>query len=105
MAESVAEVMSPFAGRDRIGLPDLAGRLAETIGVDFDRDARNHAIESGAIRPVGRGPNGRYMISSEDARRLVLAAFIAAGAGLAIVTMFRALGALPADAAAALAAA
>jgi len=106
MSQSVAEVMCPFAGRDLIGLPDLAARLAETIGIDFDQAARNHAVSSGVIRPApARGPNGRYQLSRDDAVRLVVAGIVAAGAGLAIVTALRMLLAFPADGAAALAAA
>lgn len=106
MSTTVTEVLAPFEGDDLIGLPDLGERLQDLLGVNMDAAARNHAVEKGLICPLDkRGRNGRYMITRQDAVFLVIAAIMAAGAGLAIVTVLRGLRALPADAAAVLAAA
>ena len=85
---SVDEVLSAFADRERIPLRELGERLG------MDRAARSRAVKAGVIRPAGReGLGGGYVIDQAEARRLIFAALKAAAAGIAIVTMLRALDA------------
>jgi hypothetical protein len=50
----------------------------------------------GLVSPLERrGPNGRFLVSKEDALLLLAAAFAAAAAGLALVEVVRALRYMP----------
>ena len=93
---NVAKVLEPFDGRELIGLPELGDRLGETLGVGMSRTVREYAVRHGVIIPVPqRGPNGRYQLTPDEATRVVLAAMVAAAAGIAIVTALRGLQGLP----------
>lgn len=84
---SIADVMAPYSGRDLIPLPDI-GRA---VGLDAPR--QTYAVRKGLIQPVDgkRGPNGRYLVSWDEALFIVTAAALALAAGIAVVTMLRTL--------------
>lgn len=83
---SVAEILAQWDGYDLIPLPDL-GKY-----VGLDRGRQTYAIEKGLITPSAtRGRNGRYMVDRNQATIIVIAAALAAAAGLALVTMLRSL--------------
>jgi hypothetical protein len=83
---SVAEILAQFEGQDLIPLPDLG----KSIGLD--RGRQTYAIEKGLIKPSEkRGANGRYLVDRDQAAIIVIAAALAAAAGLALVTMLRSL--------------
>jgi hypothetical protein len=81
---SVAEVLAPYEGLDRIPLH----KLGEQIGMDVA--ARSYAVKAGVIRTAGRaGRGGGYVVTRDEAARLAVAAAIAAAAAFAVVEVLR----------------
>jgi hypothetical protein len=85
-AMSTSDVLAPWQGQPLVPLPDLGA------AVGLDRARQSYAIEKGIIRPVPkRGPNGRYMVTWDEAVLIAAAAILAVTAGVALVTMIRSL--------------
>lgn len=83
---SVTDALAPYGTRDLIPLPDI-GR---SVGLDADR--QYYAVRKGLIHPASkRGPNGRYLITRDEAVFILTAAALALAAGIAVVTMLRTL--------------
>lgn len=83
---SIADVLAPYSGRDLIPLPEI-GRA---VGLDAPR--QTYAVTKGLIHPADkRGPNGRYLVTRDEAVFILTAAALALAAGIAIVTMIRTL--------------
>jgi hypothetical protein len=76
------DLLAAYDGRERVPLHEVG----EAVGMD--RFARSYAVRSGVIRPTSRGGSG-YVITGDDAVRIVFAAILAAAAGVAVVTILR----------------
>lgn len=80
------DVLSRWEGQDLVPLPDLA------YSVGLNRGTLHVVRKQGLITPAEkRGPNGRHLITWDQALLLVAAALVAAAAGIAIVTALQAL--------------
>lgn len=83
---SVSDVLAPWQGQPLVPLPDLGA------AVGLDRGRQVYAIEKGIIKPAPKkGPNGRYMVTWDEAVLIAAAAILAVAAGVALVTMIRSL--------------
>jgi hypothetical protein len=83
-AIDVAAVLAELEGRSVVSLPVLGERIG------LDKQARAYAIREGLIETVPRpGTHGAYSVTADEARRLVLAAVLAIGAGVALAIMLR----------------
>lgn len=83
-AVDVQAILADIAARARVSLPELGARIG------MDEQARAYAVREGLIETMPeRGPRNSYMIPPEEARRLLLAAVLAIGAGVALTIMLR----------------
>jgi hypothetical protein len=83
---TATDVLARWEGQELVPLPDLAHAVGLTRGT------LHYARQNGLIVPVKRrGPNGRHLITWDQAVLIVAAAIVAAAAGIAIVTAIHAL--------------
>ncbi|MGH7881436.1 MAG: hypothetical protein ACREN8_00790 [Candidatus Dormibacteraceae bacterium] len=82
---SQPDVLDPWPDSQTVSVVDIARASGVTRG-----DLRT-AEQEGLITYAGRGPNGRYVLSKEDAIFFLQAALIAATTGIAVVTVIKVL--------------
>jgi len=83
---STSDVLAPWRGQEYVPLPDLAR------AVGMPKHIVQYARQNKIIVPAERrGPNGRHLVTWEQALLIVAAAALAAAAGIAIVTAIYAL--------------
>lgn len=80
------DLLARLPHADVIPLPTVA----EIVG--WTRTAQHHAVNSGVVNPTGPPPSGRrgYLVTYDEAVRIVVCAALAFAAGMAVVTMLRA---------------
>jgi len=79
-------LLSELPESETISLPWVRER------VGWSRPAQSNVIREGVIRPLPeRGPHGGYRVTRDDAVLILVAYALAAAAGVAIVSMIRAL--------------
>jgi hypothetical protein len=100
MSASVAKVLEPFGDAELIPLPELRKRLPGTPR-PVTRSDLTYAKQRGVLEvaPV-RGPNGRDQVTRDEASNLIVAAIIAAAAGIALVIALQVVKSVPISAAA-----
>lgn len=79
-------MLEPWRGQPLVPLPDL-GKV-----VGLDRNAQAYSVRHGLFTPAAkRGPNGRLLITWDEAVILCAAALVAVAAGIAVVSALVAL--------------
>jgi hypothetical protein len=83
---TAAALLSELPDAEVIPMPWVRERIG------MSRREQAYAVKAGAIRPVdARAPRGAYRVTREDAVLILVAAALAAAAGIAIVAMIRAI--------------
>ena len=80
------DVLESLGDGDLIPLADVAQRAG------LNRGTQHYAIRHNVITPADRrGPNGRYLVTREQALIILAAGAIAVAVGVAVVTVIRTL--------------
>jgi hypothetical protein len=86
MSATAQTLLADLPDTEVIPLPFVRDRIG------WKRDQQSYAVESGVIHPIEkRGKAGCYQVTREDAVLILVAASLAFAAGVAVVTMIRAI--------------